>query len=301
MWTATAPFRLMTAVVLMVPILLACGSCAPAVTSATTGPAVIPPPTAQMTRVPAVRAVADSGTSGPISATARCPGGQVMLGGSYALSSTASVQRAAVPEDYPSSASAWTVTVINADVGGPLTLTVYADCLHAQFSVTTQLIVMAPTVPNDASLHTFVAHCPMGTTVTGGGYRDAGYGGSPTGDGWQTTYIPRGENPPATVRIFALCASHNLQPGVIATDTQAVAVGGTATVSIVCPAGGLLVGGGYRYDGTPSFAFVDAPVSDFASWQVQLADQGIAGGLGRPGTLAASAVCVRIASPITGS
>jgi hypothetical protein len=260
-----------------------------------------PTPTAQMRRVPAIRAVADSGTSGPISATARCPGGQVLLGGSYALSSGVSVQRAAVVEDYPSSASAWTVTVINDSVGGPLTLTVYADCLHAQFSMTTQMIVNAPTVPNDGSLHTFIAHCPVGTTITGGGYRDAGSSGSPAGDGWQATYIPRSENPPAKVRIFALCASHNLQPGLIATATQSVAVGETATVSIACPIGELLVGGGYSYDGTPSFAFVDEPDSDFASWQVQLADQGIAGGLGFPGTLTASAVCVRIASPITGS
>jgi hypothetical protein len=162
-----------------------------------------------------------------------------------------------------------------------------------------RLIATTQTVPNDAALHTLAAHCPAGTTVTGGGYRDAGYSGGPTADGWQATYIPRGENPPATARLYALCASHNLQPGEIASATQAVAVGGTATLSVAFPGGELLVGGGYSYDGTPSFAFTNAPSSDFASWQVQLTDQGIAGGLGFAGTLKASALCVRIASPIS--
>jgi hypothetical protein len=221
----------------------------------------------------------------------------VLLGGGYALSSGRNVQRAAVIENYPASVNAWTVTVTNGTDGGPLTLTVYADCLLARFSVTTQMIVTTPTVPNDESLHTFVAHCPVGATVTGGGYRDGGFSGSPTESGWQATYIPRGENPPPTVSVFALCASGALQPGVIAVTAQAVAVGGRTTLSMACPAGVLLVGGGYRYDSLPSDAYVDAPASDFASWHVELADQGIAGGLGRAGTLTASAVCVRIASP----
>jgi hypothetical protein len=46
-----------------------------------------------------------------------------------------------------------------------------------------QIVVTMPTVPNDESLHTFSATCPVGTTVTGGGYRDGGFSGSPTGNG----------------------------------------------------------------------------------------------------------------------
>jgi hypothetical protein len=82
----------------------------------------------------------------------------------------------------------------------------------------------------------------------------------------------------------------------IAVTSQAVAVGGSATLSVACPAGELLVRGGYRYDGLPSDAYVDEPASDFASWQVELADQGIAGEQGSAGTLTARAVCVQIAS-----
>lgn len=300
MRTVTAPFRRTAALVLLVLLLQACDSRTPVATSATARPGALPTSSTQVRRVPAVRTVPDGSASGPISATAMCPSGQVLLGGGYALASGASAERAAVFEDYPSSASAWKVTVSNASVGGPLTLTVYADCLQARFSVTTQLIVSTQTVPNDGGLRTVVAHCPANTTVTGGGYRDAGYSGGPAGNGWQATYIPRGENPPATVRVFALCASHNLQSALIATATQPVAVGGTAAASIACPSGGMLVGGGYSYDGTPSFAFVDAPDSAFGSWQVQLADQGIAGALGSPGTLRASAVCVGNAAPVIG-
>jgi hypothetical protein len=224
-----------------------------------------------------------------------------VLGGGYALSGGVNVQRAAVSEDFPPSVNAWTVTANNATSGGPLTLTVYADCLLADGSVTTRMIVTTPTVPNDAALHTFVAHCPQGTTVTGGGYRDGGFNGSPTEDGWQVTYIPRSENPPPTVRVMAVCASQPLQPGSMATATQAVTVGGRATLGIACPAGELLVGGGYRYDGSPATAYVNAPASDFASWQVALADQGIAGGAGFPGTLTARAVCLRTAPTGAGS
>lgn len=241
-----------------------------------------------------VQSVPDSGASGNVTATATCPSGQVMLSGGYALSGGMQVQRASVLEDYPASVSAWTVTVVNAAIGGALTLTVYADCLQANFAVTTQLVVNPQTVPNDQSLHTFVAQCPVGTVVTGGGYRDTGFGGSPTGNGWQATFVPLGENPPANARTFALCASSPLRPALIATTTQSVAVGGAAPVSIACPAGRLLVGGGYSYNGLPSFAFVDRPASDFASWQIQFQDQGLGGGPGEPGTLTASAACAQV-------
>jgi hypothetical protein len=251
--------------------------------------------------VSSARTVADSGTSSPVTVTATCPSGHVVLGGGYALSGGVNVERAAVIEDFPTSVTTWTVTANGATGGGPLTLTVYAGCLLEGGPVTTQMIVSTPTVPNDGSLHTFVAPCPVGTTVTGGGYRDGGFNGSPTEDGWQVTYIPRGENPPPTVRVFAICASQQVHVGVIATATQAVAVGGRATLAIACPAGELLVGGGYRYDGAPSTAYVNEPASDFASWQVEILDQGIAGAAGYPGTLTANAVCVWTAPPSAGS
>jgi hypothetical protein len=243
-----------------------------------------------------VRTVADSGASGLITATASCPDGQALLGGGYALSGSVNVQRAAVLDNYPASVNSWTVTVSNADDSGPLTLTVYADCLLIRLAVTTQIVVTTPAAPNDGSLHTFVTHCPVGTTVTGGGSRDWGFNESPTRDGWQATYIPGSENPPPTATVFALCASGALQPGLIASTSRAVAVGDNATLSIACPADELLVGGGYYYDGLPSDAYVDEPSSDFASWRVALADLD-AQGQGSAGTLTSSAVCVRIASP----
>jgi hypothetical protein len=218
-----------------------------------------------------------------------------MLGGGYALSSGVNVERAAVIENYPASVDAWTVTVSNASDGGPLTLTAYADCLLSQFPVTTQIVVTTLTVPNDESLHTFGAACPVGTTATGGGYRDGGFSGGPTEHGWQATFIPRGENPPPSVRVFAICARHNLQVGSIAVTSHAIEAGGSATLIVACSSGELLVGGGYSYNGLPANAYVDEPASDFAAWQVELADQGIAGGQGSGGILTASAVCVRIA------
>jgi hypothetical protein len=303
MRTDTAPLWAMAALVLLVTALAACSGSSLVVTStparptATSSPtsSLTTPPTTPMTRASSVRAVADSSVSGPISATATCPDGHVMLSGGYALSDGLNVQRAAVFEDYPASENTWTATAANPDVSGPLTLTVYADCLLACFAVTTQVVVTTPTVPNGGSLSTFVARCPVGTTVTGGGSRDDGLNGSPSGNGWQATCIPRGENPPPTVSVFALCASGSLQPGVIAESSQTVAVGGSATLSIACPTGEVLVGGGFRYYGLPSDASVDEPANDFASWQVTLADLN-AEGQGSAGTLTASAVCVLIAS-----
>jgi hypothetical protein len=252
-----------------------------------------------MTRVAAVRAVADSRVSGLITATATCPAGQVMLGGGYALSGSANLQSAAILDDYPASVNAWTVTLTNADDDGPLTLTVYADCLLRRLSVTTHMVVTTPTDPNGGPLHTFVTHCPVGAMVTGGGSRDWGFNESPTRDGWQATYIPGSENPPPTATVFAVCASGALQPGVIVSASQAVTIGASASLSVACPADELLVGGGYYYDGLPSDAYVDEPSSDFSSWQVELADQD-AQGQGIAGTLTASAVCVRITSASAG-
>jgi len=85
----------------------------------------------------------------------------------------------------------------------------------------------------------------------------------------------------------------------MALTSQAVAIGGRANLSVACPAGELLVGGGELYDGTPSGAYVDEPASDFASWHVALTDQGL-GGLGNAGIVIDSAVCVRIASASAG-
>ncbi len=293
---AATSFRPIAGLALAACVLLACGTSTSVVTSNTAVPTKTstPAPSAQMTAVTVVQSVANSGASGPVTATASCPSGQVMLSGGYALTGGANVQPAAVQEDYPASTSAWTVTVLNTTVGGSLTLTVYADCPHANFAVTTQIVANPQTVPNDASLHTLSAMCPAGTSVTGGGYRDSGFGSGPTGNGWQATYIPRGENPPATARLYAVCASSALQAAAPATTTQPVAQGATGSATVACPAGQLQVGGGYGYSGTPSFAYTDAPTSGFAGWQIQLADQGIPGGPGGAGTLTASAVCMHI-------
>jgi hypothetical protein len=121
MRTTTTRSHLIVALVLTAVALPACGGSSSLVSAR---PDATTSPTANMTRVAAVRAVAESGTSGPVTATAACPDGQVMLGGGYARAGDVRVQRAAVIEDYPSSARARTVTAINATAGGPLTLTV---------------------------------------------------------------------------------------------------------------------------------------------------------------------------------
>lgn len=218
-------------------------------------------PSATLTQVSTVKQVADS-AQGPFSASAKCPSNTVMVSGGYSITGGTNAQQADVLDSYPASSASWSVTGLNASVGGPLTLTVFADCLKASFPVTTSLVAAGPasgTVSNS---------CPAGSVVTGGGYQGSGHFSSfaPSGNGWKATLFS------GTTKVYAVCATGGLNAGSSPSATGAVASSGSGSATVACPAGSLLVGGGFSAT-PPAVVFGSRGNSTLTQWQVEASDR----------------------------
>jgi hypothetical protein len=159
---------------------------------------------------------------------------------------------------------------MNATLGGPLRLVVYADCLQANFAVTTSIVPVGP------AGGTQTASCPSGMVVTGGGYKDNGHFSwlLPSGSGWQGSLAGNGN--PTT--LYAICASSPLQAGATPAIPASVASSGIGTATVSCPAGQLLVGGGFRVT-PPAVDFVSEPAQApgsntfFTAWLATASDR----------------------------
>ena len=271
-------------------------------------PTATPAPHANMVRVSNTKNVADGGISVTATATcpsgdpaingdcgvtasAACPGGEPLLSGGYSLQADAGY----VVSSYPSSASAWTVTVHNegnGGTGGPVTLTAYANCLQANFPVTAQVASASPSVLADGNARSASINCPAGTLVTGGGFQGSN-GNSlsmPSGNGW-TAQLSVQVGSSATPKLFVICASGKLTAGATPSNSAPVTIATPADLTVGCPTGQLLVGGGYGEGDYLGGASTSAGTSDFTQWLVQATIQG-ATGPGATITETGYAVCI---------
>ncbi|HEX9069680.1 MAG TPA: hypothetical protein VF807_12990 [Ktedonobacterales bacterium] len=209
--------------------------------------------------------------------TATCASGDQLLSGGYLVDDT----QAYVTATYPASASTWSVTAHDEaqNFGSvPFTLTVFAQCLHANVSAGITIASATPQLPDDQSPQAAEVDCPASTMVTGGGYRASFYpsGSSPVGAaGWAAVLgMPTG----ATVKpsVYALCARSHLtplsQPKVTA-DARQLSQG--TVVAAQCPSGSLLVGGGATTTGVGESFTRLAADSTSTVWQAALGTFGL--------------------------
>ncbi|MEO7003756.1 MAG: hypothetical protein ABI068_18140, partial [Ktedonobacterales bacterium] len=256
-------------------------------------------PHASVQQVTHTASAPDGSVSGGITASAICPGGEALLSGGYSIQAPDQAKALANILSYPSAGSAWTVnvTLLPGDGGAtthlPVTLTVVADCLKANFPVSTQIVQNSMTPPNDGNLHTFSANCPNGAALTGGGQSGAVVGvGTPTDGAWQgEAFSTLGSGTSAPAIVYTICAS-NLGPGAQPTKTQQAANGAaSASATVSCPAGQVLVGGAGTSDG-PMNTYTSRLSGNGGQWQALSILGGVTGPIALDET--AVGVCVTI-------
>jgi hypothetical protein len=211
---------------------------------------------------------------------AACPAGAILLSGGYTDPQSDPMQDS-VTASYPASLTSWAVTAI--DVGGPLTLTIYIDCAQPNFPDLPK--VVGATVNNATSAQ---IQCPVGTTVTGGGFKGAvtSLSSQAAGNGWS---VVDGLSSPS-LSIFAVCqGGGHVIPGSLASATQQVPNLGQTSVSVSCPTGQALAGGGYA-TAKSAAPFGTYPDPTFSTWVSE------AKFIGQPpnGTVTSRAVCVQL-------
>ena len=303
----------LTAVIPLAVILLACGASSSVIgttfSTATTSATATPAPSGSVVQVSNSQYFADSksgGTSAPCAngdpivnadcgetVTVSCPSGGVLLGGGYAVDDPL----AFVSSSFPASATVWSITAHDEGQDGgshAFTVTAYAECLTANFSAGVSAVTATPTIPHDLALHNASVNCPSGSVVTGGGFR-----GSPGSDqnapiigGWTVDIgFPNGS--PTSPTIYALCSAQHLsaagQPSVTAHPDM-----GTGTdVTVGCPAGALLAGGGVY---TKGFGNITGDIADSAmmNWQARVRPNGVVGGPVTTYAVMDTAICLKM-------
>jgi hypothetical protein len=230
---------------LLVTLLAGCASSSTAQAgpkaTATLAPTATPAHTASVSQVMQSQSGSDA-TAVNISATAVCPGGTTLVDGGYHLQLANNFQQVIVFANYPSAANAWTASESNPQSGGAVTLTAYADCLTANFAVTTSIVSAA------SAAGTGAATCPGGNTVVGGGFNQPVLGSNamtasyPSGTTWNAT---AGQTSTAFT-VYAMCATGALAPAEISTGTATVANNAEGEADASCKGGELLIGGGFR-------------------------------------------------------
>lgn len=218
---------------------------------------------------------------GVFTARVICPKGTVLVSGGYE-DPQSDPQQDSVTASYPVGTTAWAVTAI--DVGGPLTLTAYIDC--AQPNVPLVPTVVSQTVNNVTSA---TVNCPVGTTVTGGGFKGAvsSRGSGAVSTGWAT--LTYSQSP--SLSVYAVCqGGGHVLPGSLPFASQPVPNLGQSTVVVSCPSSQTLVGGGYN-SANVAAPFATYPAADFSSWTAKAK---FIGPPAQTGSVSAGAVCVQI-------
>jgi hypothetical protein len=267
--------------------LLLLAGCAPTINGSVGTPTPSPTATIAPTATPLPKATVQqieanitkpSVNGGTFDATATCPAGAALVSGGFADASTEGASMD-VYASYPSASNAWTVTAFS--VGGPLNFSAYANCITANFPVSTQIV-------NTNASGGGTATCPAGTTLTGGGYKGAGVATSkPSGSGWQST-VQFGAA--TALQLYAVCANSNLSAGSAPTASVSIPSVGDKQVQVGCPAGQSLVGGGFS-SAENAAAYVSLPKADFETWIVQAK---FVGKSGTSATMTVSALCVTL-------
>jgi len=291
----------------LVPLALVIGACS---AGGTTASAPSPTPTivpnATVLRVEQSQHFTDSksgGTSAPCAngdplingdcgetVTAQCASGDVILSGGYAVDDPL----AFVTSSFPASGSTWTVTAHDEGQDGgshAVTVIAYAACLHSNVDAGVAAVSSTPPIPSDSSPHEVSQNCPAGTIVTGGGFRGTnGTGESlPSPTGW-TAALSVQLKGSAKPQLFAVCAKNHLMAASQPKSTADPVLGSGDDLTVACPAGALLVGGGGHTVGYGNITIL-APDSGVAHWQLRVSASGAVGGPVATYSVADYAVC----------
>jgi hypothetical protein len=215
-----------------------------------------------------------SGSSGTLTATAKCAAGEQMVSGGYYIDNTNMINT--VFSNYPSASNTWTASQ-TLYVTVSTKLLVYVVCMKANFLLHTQIVHNTATVAGGSTVPVTVG-CPSGTKVTGGGFKATpnGYtfivGSTPGALGWgMATRLGAGTSISETV--YALCA-HNVSSPTILSNSFTVGSRSQNAVDVTCGAGMLRTGGGFS-NSDPSgdannFAFSSAPAKVDSMWVVDM-------------------------------
>lgn len=244
-----------------------------------------------------------AGVTGAVSVTAYCPLGTTMLSGGYGLGGGDNAASTQILQDLPDTSSSWTVVAENAAVGGPYTLTTYADCLNSKAQPVIHIVKTPFSSPVDGNFHEASAACPSGSVVTGGGFAseigaDAslpidGVGTAPDANAWDTE-IGMTQDQPQTPVVYAVCVSStsSFLDGSIPTTAQPITTT-SGDLNVSCPAGQLLVGGGFALDHVGANVYGSSLSADGSEWTVSATFFPFAG-TPPAVTETAYAVCVRL-------
>lgn len=217
-----------------------------------------------------------SGSSGTLTATAKCAAGEQMVSGGYYIDNTNMINT--VFSNYPSASNAWTASQ-TLYVTVSTKLLVYVVCMKANFLLHTQIVHNAATVAVGSTVPVTVG-CPSGTKVTGGGFKVTpnGYtflvGSTPGSLGWgMATRLGAGAGSSITETVYALCA-HNVSSPTILSSGFTVPSSNHNAVDVTCGSGMLRTGGGFS-NSDPSgdannFAFSSAPAKVDNMWVVNV-------------------------------
>jgi hypothetical protein len=195
---------------------------------------------------------------------------------------------------YPSSATAWTVTAHDEGQDGgshAFTVTAYAECLHGNVSPGISAVSAKPSIPTDGKFHEESIPCPAGSVVTGGGFRGSESDKNiPATTGWTVDLAAQTGSSPA---LYALCATHHLSATSHSTAIAHPNLGDGTNLSVGCPAGALLAGGGVFPDG---FGNITGLMADgtVTHWLAQISRNAVVGGPVTTYTVTAYAVCVTV-------
>jgi hypothetical protein len=214
-----------------------------------------PAPRAAISEVTrSVSVVQNSVETEEISATATCPSGTALVGGGYRLQPASNTALIFIRASYPSAANAWTVIESNPQSGGEVTLTTSAICLTTSVPVTVS--IASATTSGGGGGVAGTATCPVGTSLTGGGFAQERLGGNvvavsaPTSDGsgWRVSTTSEILH---SFTAYALCASASapaaLTRAAVITATTAVSNNTEGTATASCKPEQLLTGGGYTF------------------------------------------------------
>lgn len=228
-----------------------------------------------------------------VTVSATCASGDVLVSGGYLVDDPLVF----VTSSFPSSATAWTVTAHDEGQDGgshPVTVTAFADCLHANFAAEVSIVSATPSIPNDSNAHEATVNCPAGSMVTGGGFR--GTNGTnetvPATNGW-TAALAVQIGGSAKPSLYALCASKHLAATSQPKTTQDPIVGTGTSATVSCPSGTLLVGGGGSAIGYGNMTSVAAN-GTLTQWALQVKALYVVGGPASTYSVADYAVCATV-------
>jgi hypothetical protein len=200
-----------------------------------------------------------------IEITATCPQGTSLMSGGYKLTDPSDATRentnlANTPDSYPLNTLSWHVTTGYSNLHS-VPFYAYANCLRTDYPISTQIV---HTGISDFSDHS--VPCPTGMLVTGGGWRYNQYMTSSQAIG--TSWNAEGGE-----EVYVICATMGSQTETTPSSTTAI-VSATkqlsTSITVNCPSGQLLVGGGFVSEGTYHvFVFNAATASaNFSSWSI---------------------------------